>query len=402
MTGRINAGKPTREVGTGRIRRARPLLVVLTAIAPACNDAASPTPESVPDSTGVIRATITTVGVDLPTGYSVVVDSRTAQSVSANDTITISGLRKGTHTISLDGTGNDCTLGESRSQSAVVVYRDTTRASFNVTCWGSGVGSTELAFVRSSDVYRVKLNGSDLIQLTTDRTSGGDPAWSPDGRLAYWSARAAPNNLGYGDIYVMNADGSNTVRRTTTGNNSAPAWSPDGRKIAFTSWRADGTGGDVYVVSADDDGASPVRLTSGCYPVWSPDGGKIAFSGPACDQQKHDDIHVMNADGTDITRLTNADSARTDYVEPIWSPDGRRLAVSAWDAGGVSVVVMSSDGTGLRSIAGGIPSSWSARGRIIAYTVFSRTTPPSLYGVAEDGSYRGLILANAYYASWRP
>ena len=83
-----------------------------------------------------------------------------------------------------------------------------------------------------------------------------------------------------------------------------PAWSPDGQKIAFTSNR-DGGGNDwdIYVMNAD--GSDIARLTDGAgneYPAWSPDGQKIAF---VSDRGGDSDIYVMNADGSDISRLTD-------------------------------------------------------------------------------------------------
>ena len=78
--------------------------------------------------------------------------------------------------------------------------------------------------------------------------------------------------------------------------------------------RADTEHSGIYVVNAD--GSERTRLTihpSGdWHPEWSPDGTKIAFS--------RGGIHVANADGSDPRPLTNPAPAGYD-MEPAWSPD---------------------------------------------------------------------------------
>jgi TolB protein len=58
----------------------------------------------------------------------------------------------------------------------------------------------------------------------------------------------------------------------------------------------------------DADGSNPRNLTSnsagGGTPAWSPDGTKIAF---VFLEGYHGDIWVMNADGTNQTRLTGTE-----------------------------------------------------------------------------------------------
>src|SRR5260221_12178589 len=76
------------------------------------------------------------------------------------------------------------------------------------------------------------------------------------------------------DLYRINADGSNPIKLTQTGGNFFPKWSPDGKHIAFESDRDhnDHTA-EIYIMDAD--GSNQTRLTktlSGSdYPTWSPD-----------------------------------------------------------------------------------------------------------------------------------
>jgi Tol biopolymer transport system component len=91
---------------------------------------------------------------------------------------------------------------------------------------------------------------------------------------------------------------------------------PNG-KIAFVG------GGDIHVV--DPDGTNETRLTHTRKeekdPVWSPDGEKLAFlriDGHCVS------IYVINSDGTNETRLTRATEGQ--LSELTWSPDGERLA----------------------------------------------------------------------------
>jgi TolB protein len=100
----------------------------------------------------------------------------------------------------------------------------------------------------------------------------------------------------------------------------SPAWSPDSRRLAFYSDR-DGNA-EIYVMNAD--GSEVTRLTNHAadegYPSWSPDGRTITFDS---DRDGNFEIYAMDATGSNVRRVTNH-PARD--VSAAWSPDGSRIA----------------------------------------------------------------------------
>jgi Tol biopolymer transport system component len=188
-------------------------------------------------------------------------------------------------------------------------------------------GKTILYMGVEGDNYQIlsiPAGGGKVTLLTSDVYDHYDPSWSPDGsqimyfRLDYQSN---PPNI---DIYVMNADGSNShAINSDPGYDYSTVWSPDGKKIAFVSER-DGNQ-EIYVVDAD--GQNLTRLTNDPAndnsPTWSPDGQKLAF---VSDRDGNEEIYVINLRNLQLTRLTNDPGA--DY-SPAWSPAGANpLAVS--------------------------------------------------------------------------
>src|SRR6266498_4086741 len=154
-------------------------------------------------------------------------------------------------------------------------------------------GSTD-----TEDVYRIRADGTDLVNLTNNTSKGITaassmyPAWSPDGTLIAFVA--FDQRDASADIYVMNADGTNR-RQLTRGIDVAAgrlAWSPNGQFIAFRAWN--GSNGDLYIVPIT--GGKPRNLTNSAEDersvVWSPDGQLLAYT------LHSQGIYVIRPDGS--------------------------------------------------------------------------------------------------------
>jgi Tol biopolymer transport system component len=140
-----------------------------------------------------------------------------------------------------------------------------------------------------------------------------------------------------GDIWVMDADGTNETNLTNTPDidERDPAWSPDGTKIAFTGpggFNADNSGGleDIYVMDADpstDDATSLTNTPNSLeyQPSWAPSGAQLVFVREVQGQiiSEQPDIFVMDTNGQNATNLTQTDA---DEHAPAWSPDGTKIA----------------------------------------------------------------------------
>ena len=158
----------------------------------------------------------------------------------------------------------------------------------------------------SSDVWVVNVDGSGLANLTnTPDQSDFDPAWSPEGSSIAFTH--APDSTNRTDLWTMRPDGSEQVQLTfdapPQGN---PTWSPDGGRIAFASFP-----GDPPVIEiVNRDGSGRTTAGPGTAPAWSPDGSRIAFE---CEVIG---ICTMNLDGTGRFAI----STGLQSFQPDWQP----------------------------------------------------------------------------------
>jgi dipeptidyl aminopeptidase/acylaminoacyl peptidase len=109
----------------------------------------------------------------------------------------------------------------------------------------------------------------------------GTPVVSNDGSIAAFTVTEydIDENRGASDIYLLRLDGTEPIRFTThPESDSSPAWSPDDTHLAFVS-RRDGGTSQLYLIPVHGGEASkltdlPVSVSS---PKWFPDGKRIAF-----------------------------------------------------------------------------------------------------------------------------
>jgi Tol biopolymer transport system component len=214
----------------------------------------------------------------------------------------------------------------------------------------------------SAAIYIMNADGSNQTKLISNsQYSIEDFAVSPDGKKIVYSAPGCVEPDGWKeDIYIINIDGSGLVKLTEDPERDInPSWSPDGKKIAFASKR-DGIF-NIYVMNADGSNQTRLTVFNALQPAWSPDGKKIAFI-------LLGDVYVMNADGSNQTRLTNS---RTQKGYPAWLPDGKKIAfvldkdLYLIDANGRNLIRLTYNGaiSDFRR-----PIAWSPDGRKIAFT----------------------------------
>ncbi len=185
----------------------------------------------------------------------------------------------------------------------------------------------------NQDIYRVRLAGGDVEQLTQSPDPDFLASWSPDGReLAFYSYRRGTRR-----VLVMPAEGGPATEVTQAlVDQRNPGWAPDGKGVVFSASEG-GAKAQIYVVRrrADSTWGAPRRLTTdgGGSGRWSPDGRTIAFTNERA-------LWLTPAEGgTPRVLVPAADSAGYPVPEVLqWSADGRTIFYKAFDTEGRSSI----------------------------------------------------------------
>jgi hypothetical protein len=195
------------------------------------------------------------------------------------------------------------------------------------------------------EIFVSKRDGSNVRRLTDAPGYDAEGSYSPDGKLiVFCSLRHAytgtlspeekkkleVDTAYFGDIYLMNADGSNVRRLTSTpGYDGGPFFSPDGQRVIWRRFNEKGDTADVYTMKLD--GSDVRRLTDfgamSWAPYFHPSGQYVIYTA-----NKHGfgnfELFIVDALGAkEPVRVTYTDGF--DGL-PVFSPDGKKLA---WTSG---------------------------------------------------------------------
>ena len=212
----------------------------------------------------------------------------------------------------------------------------------------------------NNDIFVVDSQGGIPTNLTQNVANDGWARWSPNGHQIVFHS----NRDGNFEIYVMDFDGASPTRLTNYGGiDQFPDWSPNGRQIVF---RRDN---DIYVL--DVPTGETARLTAAPplnqMATWSPDGKHIVFMST---RDGYPSVFTMDADGSNqanrTPKLEEEEAVLWMSRAPSWSRNGQEIYFTSFrplTQGDTDVFVMNADGSDVRRLTTTIGVDGSARAR---------------------------------------
>ena len=187
-----------------------------------------------------------------------------------------------------------------------------------------------------SDVWGVKIENGEEIDVASGPESEFWPAVSPDGQyIAYQTnSNPAPYRVLQRSSITVKSNKDGSKRLSVVGTN--PQWLPDGRTLSFLRWSDETQKDELWVVDTNTSEEKIVTNDPIPFPAsapfpfsrvqvrdfsWSPDGTTVVYS---VQKSGVKDLRMRIPDGQIIELTDNQDPARS-FLSPVWSPSGKRL-----------------------------------------------------------------------------
>lgn len=202
-------------------------------------------------------------------------------------------------------------------------------------------GKYSWSFDDNFDLFETDLKGKNLKRLTKEKGYDAEGNYSPDGKkIVFASNRAAYTDVlteedkkyfaqdpSYMmDIYIMNSDGSQVRRLTSTrGYDGGPFFSADGSKITWRRFSANGQIAEAYVMNIDGTGEKQVtKLKAMSWaPFFHPSGDYLIYTSNVLGFSNFE-LFIVDTKG-------ERDPVRVSYLDgfdglPVFTPDGKKLS----------------------------------------------------------------------------
>jgi len=192
-----------------------------------------------------------------------------------------------------------------------------------------------------------------------------------------------------------------TVLVTVNASIPPPPCTTNCGRIVFVSDRDDNGNSDIY--SCNADGSNVTRLTNDAGwdgdPAWSPDGTRIAFI-------RNNNLFIMNADGSNVVQKTFTNDA----MNPAWSRDGNRIAfTNTTDWAQIMVIDLNNGAVSTLPYTAGEyvwpTPAWSPDGTKIAFEREDRNGQSAIFTISPEGNAITMLTPFSYgllEPSWSP
>jgi Tol biopolymer transport system component len=243
-------------------------------------------------------------------------------------------------------------------------------------------------FRANSDVYRVRIDGTDQVNLTDSVPYVRCAAVSPDGSTLAYGSTTLP--FGYGIILLdLDSMTTSTLIQNLSKYCNSVTFTPDGENVVYAY--GDASSGQINLISVG--GGRSVQLNQvgdiASAPVVSPDGQQIAYQ-ISSDHITYTDVWVCNIDGTEHVNLSN--SALYDHSRyPSWSPDGSKVAYNESSGSYTIIWISERDGSSRTRLSDTTVHhefypQWSPNGREILCVSSRSGSGRDIYRIGTSGS----------------